>query len=928
MSTKSDYAKAKFAFDVFNFLPQGHEKALKQAFYNTAAILLVLIVFVGAVAVYFVLEPFLRPLLWAVLFGSVLHPFKASLAYVFKNWLQGLQTTNTPLVVGSIVMPFRFVDGMSETVGDFLLKYIKAIVVVSVGIPILLLVYNFLPHTLLYGMYSGLIVILRWISNILEFFSTAYYLVWTIIIGYVVTLWFWWTPQSKDILCKISIIIWTILVFHIATITGSLRVPILLISIILLMMGFITEVKSKQDENITQDEKSTEIQRATTPLVTLQAGWAWIVGAPNSPSAVKIESSIKKSGPNLYSRLKLWYSSFSASFWKIISSARRQEKDDDYDNIARKISTKRVRFSEQLEEAIEPVLNLKMELLAEKKTSTDEADEATSSLAQKVQVEPGTPEKCTVVKPSTLSLPGAGSSIKEETQKEQQLSNVYLYCLLWACVIAQLWPHMWLLHLFPIPVVYIIAKRLGSHFGLWSFIGLKFNAIWKVCCHWCEVRRDALVPSPVRGLWRLMAQGDKMITSILEGSIDTFTSIAVILIVFILAVVGTIFLAVQIYGESMHLVGVTSSLINQTLVHNSDIQELLPESLLDVQGTLDSMLGDAYVYGREWISTSLKRLIDEKDEVRAAALEKQILEVWDRVYHLWVSRNVSGPVFDTHHQSASFDNLIDGLKTLNIGLLVNFVKENIGTFMKVLESVWMVLKGNISLALSILTATISLVFGGGTAVLNFILNFVVFSTALFYLLCASGSKYKPQEIFTQMLPSTYSGIKLGVAINEAINGVFAASFKMAAFYGMYTWLIHTVFDVKIIYIPSVLAALFGAVPFLGAYWACLPAVLELWLVQGRVGIAGLMLTFQLLPTSFVDSAIYSEIKGGGHPYITGLAIAGGVFCLGFEGALFGPLLLCFFFVAINMYSSMMQDTPVEETVHPSSRHALKRTNSQ
>jgi len=62
-------------------------------------------------------------------------------------------------------------------------------------------------------------------------------------------------------------------------------------------------------------------------------------------------------------------------------------------------------------------------------------------------------------------------------------------------------------------------------------------------------------------------------------------------------------------------------------------------------------------------------------------------------------------------------------------------------------------------------------------------------------------------------------------------------------------------------VGAVLAAVLAAMPFLGTYFAAIPAIIDLWLVNGRKLEAAAIFLAHYLPTLFVDAAMYREIKG-------------------------------------------------------------------
>jgi predicted PurR-regulated permease PerM len=258
----------------------------------------------------------------------------------------------------------------------------------------------------------------------------------------------------------------------------------------------------------------------------------------------------------------------------------------------------------------------------------------------------------------------------------------------------------------------------------------------------------------------------------------------------------------------------------------------------------------------------------DQDRVSNTKLEEDILELWDRLYTymtntsnlLLSDKNRSSIMYSSANHTLLIPNLFTQMQTnfdFHLNDLYRLIRDNLGLLRTVLDSIWT----NTTLLLTLLSTIISLLFTGGFALFNFLVSFIVFVTLLFYLLSHSDQPiYRPTEWLNNILAIGGSG--LGQAVNDAVTSVFVASLKIAAFYGLYTYVLHTIVSSNLVFLPAVIASICAVT--LKSYWAALPGCLDLWLVQQRPLGALLLLLGQIAPVYVVDTAIYSEVKGGGH----------------------------------------------------------------
>jgi predicted PurR-regulated permease PerM len=523
---------------------------------------------------------------------------------------------------------------------------------------------------------------------------------------------------------------------------------------------------------------------------------------------------------------------------------------------------------------------------------------------------------------------------------QKSRSNRYFTLLFWFYISVKLWSYP-VLSLMIFIIIWKLIKILAIFLSNILYEKFDMKNVFKEFRAWFSDRQEVLAPRPFKILLNFYYIGDHKMNKWLRESLHSIISAFMILALLLFLISAMVLLAMEVQDESLKLISIISNVINENMYSQPQLKSLLPEKD-KVNEFLQDAINKFYVYGRDWLSNRLKSFISSVDDHKI--VEKQLLTQWDMFYSFLSQKasNITTISSDNIHslnvtlmnvtalpsilaaktvktfvKQRSFSGtghssggtidwkLLLSKESLNYNHLIEIAKENIGVFMSLVDSLYLIIKSNINILFTIVKVSISLLFQSGFALFNFFISFIVYITALFYLLSSSTDQYKPLQWLNEItiLKSNY-GKLLSKAIEESISSVFVASLKMAAFYGLYTWLIHHIFGLSIAYLPSILASIFGFLPILSTYWVSLPGVLELWLLQDQPFFAIFFLICHILPTYIVDMAIYSDIKGG-HPYFTGLAIAGGIYCLGLEGALIGPIVLCLFIVIIKMNKELL-----------------------
>ncbi|XP_023325507.1 transmembrane protein 245 isoform X2 [Eurytemora carolleeae] len=830
------------------------DKEIRNSFLHAIALTILAVILTGAYYVYSILEPFIVPLFWALLTGVLLHPHKKSATNKFRLYLTRLQQNDKNVVFSLSHNILKLLDKSAECIGEYFIqkwKLLLCFIIVSAGVYV---VYIYTPDGFLVLLNTLREFLFVQVPSIFGSVQSVHLVISSCLTLSTIKL----IPEYK-MLC--SIVCWITWIILLARIFNYLWPPLLYV----LVFALVIDEPDRVSESRIRSVIVSLLQRLNL--------------VPSTGDA--IDEGVDESG--VYGPAE--------------STPIPTKVSGDMGDISK--------FDPKIGVIPHPgVSALKKEHgILQNRPNLSEIGKVSTPLGS------NTPK-------SRL-----GRSFRYAKRKTSLASEIhhdsmrYIYWALWSCLAVQLWLHPGLLHLLPAPIFYSLMKRLFKYTGAYELCVRQYNRVCTCIWDWVDQNSDTLLPLPVRFLARQIYNLERGFLQATIFYMDGLVTSLLILGIFLVITVACILGIIQVYAESAYILQSLATIASSLEMKDSMLLSSLNISL-PANSSMETVMDEAYTYGRGWISTTLRNTLENTDTEVLQELENKILELWDRSYQYWIlKQDVVGPKMSTAAITTSFGEVMDKLYTqdlFNISAVQIFIRNNMGTLTSICEQVWSLFQGNLVFFMDATMGVLKVLFYSGSGFINFLFGIVIYITALFYLLSNSSSTYKPLEVLGQY--AVYQGSGVGTILQTAVNSVLFITFKMALFYLLWTYLTHTIFQATIVVLPMIFSSFIAAVPFTGQYIVAVPACLELWLLQDRPVHSILLIIFQIAPSWLVDAAIYSEMKGGIHPWFTGLAVVGGVYVFGAVGAIYGPLALCVLYVLVNLYTSFMQEidaaTPV------------------